>query len=473
MITQDTLLEWGFKRAGWLEDAVREANEAANAGMSEADIRELLSAMQPSPAEMQPMRTNSLPLSDFLEDSVENETERENHRAVIEHMDILMRTPVVTAAAVMPDACPSDRAPGTIPIGGVVASRAIHPGMHSADICCSVAVSIFKRREDAGKVLDAAQKVTHFGAGGRKDVDALHPKELHQLIGGFGANPFLQGLEDYAKFHFMTQGDGNHFLYVGELASTGEMAVVTHHGSRGFGGQLYKRGKAAAERHTAIHAPRVPAHNAWIEPESEQGENYWNALQVAREWTKLNHFAIHDALAAKLGIKVMGRFWNEHNFVFRKSDGLFYHAKGATPAYRGYAADASGQMLIPLNMSQPILIAAPTDSADPDAGIGGFAPHGAGRNMSRSAHAKRLAAEFGDDRGLGPNAIKAIVERETKGIDARFFTGVPDVSELPSAYKNADQVTAAIERHNLARIADTIRPLGSMMAGEMNWNRRR
>ena len=25
------------------------------------------------------------------------------------------------------------------------------------------------------------------------------------------------------------------------------------------------------------------------------------------------------------------RFWNEHNFVFRKSDGLFYHAKGATP----------------------------------------------------------------------------------------------------------------------------------------------
>lgn len=27
------------------------------------------------------------------------------------------------------------------------------------------------------------------------------------------------------------------------------------------------------------------------------------------------------------------RFWNEHNFVFRRSDGLFYHGKGATPAF--------------------------------------------------------------------------------------------------------------------------------------------
>jgi hypothetical protein len=32
-------------------------------------------------------------------------------------------------------------------------------------------------------------------------------------------------------------------------------------------------------------------HNAWIEAESWQGEDYWNAMQVAREWTKLNHLA--------------------------------------------------------------------------------------------------------------------------------------------------------------------------------------
>jgi RNA-splicing ligase RtcB len=346
--------------------------------------------------------------------------------------------------------------------------------MHSADICCSMAMSVFKRGENVGKVLDAAQKVTHFGPGGRKDVDGLHPKELANLIADFEDNPFLRGLADYAKYHFMTQGDGNHFLYVGEMSSTGQMVVVTHHGSRGLGGQLYKRGKAAAERHTKIHAPRIPMHNAWIDGDSQQGEDYWASLQVIRQWTKLNHFAIHNQLARTLGIKIDHQMWNEHNFVFRKSDGLFYHAKGATPAYPGYAADETGRALIPLNMAEPILIVAPPDShpaTDPSSM--GFAPHGAGRNMSRSAHAKLLMEEFGDSSGLSPHAIEAIIARETKGIDARFWTGQPDVSELPSAYKNAKQVTAAIEAHHLATIVDTIHPLGSMMAGEMNWNRRR
>ena len=32
--------------------------------------------------------------------------------------------------------------------------------------------------------------------------------------------------------HFGTQGDGNHFFFVGRIASTGETALVTHHGSR-------------------------------------------------------------------------------------------------------------------------------------------------------------------------------------------------------------------------------------------------
>ena len=56
------------------------------------------------------------------------------------------------------------------------------------------------------------------------------------------------------------------------------------------------------------------------------------------------------------GCKLRDRFWNEHNFVFRKSDGLFYHAKGATPAFADYAADTNGLTLIPLNMAR----------ADPD-----------------------------------------------------------------------------------------------------------
>ena len=74
-------------------------------------------------------------------------------------------------------------------------------------------------------------------------------------------------------------GDGNHFAYVGHLKSTGHAALVTHHGSRGLGAQLYKRGMAVARKHTAIHAPN-PDQNAWIKASSEYGRAYWEALQI-------------------------------------------------------------------------------------------------------------------------------------------------------------------------------------------------
>jgi hypothetical protein len=102
---------------------------------------------------------------------------------------------------------------------------------------------------------------------------------------------------------------------------------------------------------------------------------------------KANHFAIHDRLVEALTVKCADRFWNEHNFVFRKPDGLYYHAKGATPAWAGFADDSRGLTLIPLNMAEPVLVTRGLDAAN---GLG-FAPRGAGRNLSRSAYMRRHA----------------------------------------------------------------------------------
>lgn len=52
------------------------------------------------------------------------------------------------------------------------------------------------------------------------------------------------------------------------------------------------------------------------------------------------------------------------------------------------------------------------------------------------------------------------------GIDARFFCGRIDVSELPSAYKSADRVRADMARFGLADVVDEIRPHGAIMAGD-------
>lgn len=445
MITGKTLVLWGFQPGKWFKDGIRAANEARAQGKTDKEIFEALQAMVP--VEVQ-MRTNSIPFNVYLEP--ENELERANLNSVVAHMDVLMRVPTVVAGAVMPDACPSGSQEGTIPVGGVVATKnAIHPGMHSSDICCSVAISVFERNDDPKRIMDILQRVTHFGPGGR--AKSITPFLDLKDEAKFDFNPFLSGLEELAIGHFMTQGDGNHFAYLGHLKSTGKLALVTHHGSRGLGAQLYKRGMAAAKRHTAIHAPKVPAHNSWIDAETQVGVDYWDALQVVRAWTKLNHFEIHKTVSQVAGNRIADRFWNEHNFVFRKSDGLFYHGKGATPSWSGFAADDSGLTLIPLNMSEPILITRHSDHK----GALGFAPHGAGRNMGRRAFLR-------DNTGVEDE----LAELRGRGLDIRSYCGTPDHSELPSAYKNAAAVRAQIEKFGLAEIVDEVIPYGSIMAGD-------
>ena len=122
------------------------------------------------------------------------------------------------------------------------------------------------------------------------------------------------------------------------FASTGQVALVTHHGSRKPGALLYKAGMELAESHRRRLSPETPAHNAWIPSETDDGRDYWAALQLDPHLDQeepLRH--PRRGRATHLGAKVKDRFWNEHNFVFRKSDGLFYHAKGATPAWSDFA----------------------------------------------------------------------------------------------------------------------------------------
>lgn len=442
LITGATLQAWGFKPAKWFKAGIERANAMRATGSDDDAIFAALQAMAPVETLL---RTNGLPYSVFLD--AETAAERDNAAAVAAHMDALMRTPTIVAGAVMPDACPSGSAPGTIPVGGAVATNdAIHPGFHSADICCSMAITVFQRQDDLKKVLDAVFDVTHFGPGGRPDM--LNPPE--SILARVRDNRFLRDFENMAIGHFGSQGDGNHFAYVGTLKSTGAAALVTHHGSRGFGAQLYKRGMAVAKKHTGIIAPKVPAHNAWIDATSDDGRSYWDALQIIREWTRESHFAIHDLAARKLGNRVADRFWNEHNFVFRRDDGLYYHGKGATPSWKGFSPDDDGRTLIPMNMSEPILITRHVDRKD----ALGFAPHGAGRNLSRTQHL----------RGEGHHEeLEALAAR---GLDIRSFCGRQDYSELPSAYKNAVSVRAQIEKYGLAEVVDEIIPYGSIMAGD-------
>jgi RNA-splicing ligase RtcB len=412
------------------------------------DVKALI--QQHAPAPVIPQRVTPAPCQYNI--TADNDTETANLEAVRATMDVVLRTPVVVEGAVMPDACPAGPI-GTIPVGGVVsAENAIIPGMHSADICCSLMATVFEKAKPAD-VLDAAHKATHFGYGGREPERAITLSE--SLSASINKLPH-PAVKSAATTHMGTQGDGNHFTYVGTLESTGHTVMVTHHGSRGFGAKLYKEGLKMAMRWRDKLSPSTRSSNAWIPFDSDEGRAYWTALQVARAWTKENHTCLHDLTAQSVVGEIRDRFWNEHNFVFReeKTDGsnLFWHAKGATPIHNEFMPDSNGMQIVPLNMAEPILFVA----GERNSTNRGFAPHGAGRNMSRTAHKKRMAGRSDAD----------ILKAETEGLDIRFYTGVTDISELPSAYKNADKVVSDMDAFSLANVVDRVMPYGSIMAGD-------
>lgn len=442
MITGKTLIELGYKPAKWFGEVIKIANER-NLTIDEIKIFiDEIKRAEPEPLELQPA------VKYYKNIRAEFDEEKMNVQNVFDSMDILMQTPTVINGAVMPDACPTGEK-GQIPVGGVVCTKnAIHPAMHSADICCSVMMTNFGKVAPK-LVLDIAQQTTHFGGGGRKEFNEL-PKELEEKIKD---NKFLNDEKsiELSISHLGTQGDGNHFLFIGKSEKTGDTIMVTHHGSRGFGAYLYKKGMKVAEKFRKQLSPNTLKRNAWIPYNTIEGKNYWEALQIVREWTKLNHATIHNAVVEKVGIKPLLQFWNEHNFVFKEDD-MFYHAKGATPLDDKFVPDSyNGLRLIPLNMAEPVLIV----KGETTKSNLGFAPHGAGRNISRTAHKNKI-----------DKTIDEVFIEETEGLDVRFYSGNVDISELPSAYKNADNVCAQIEEFGLGTVIDKIIPYGCIMAGD-------
>ena len=236
----NTLIELGFTPDAWFKGAIEYINENQLKGDS------MLAYLEQYIAEpMIELHQEDVPFA--INIKAENELEAENVAAVIETMKIVMKTPTVVGGSIMPDACPAGPK-GIIPVGGVVVTKnAIHPGMHSADICCSVMLTDFGMA-DPKTILDAAHESTHFGPGGRDRNDQYRfPTEL---LEAFEGNRILneQQMISAARSHLGTQGDGNHFLFVGKSKKTGHTMMITHHGSRGVGARLFTKGMKIAEK---------------------------------------------------------------------------------------------------------------------------------------------------------------------------------------------------------------------------------
>jgi tRNA-splicing ligase RtcB len=477
------LTESDLLLAGWLHGPQLQEMLTSVAAMEARGIQDRAYAMKllrrdfPPPELKLQMRAEAAPLAEAI--AATSAQDEQNIGAVRRYMDQLLRVPIIQRGAIMPDACPAGSAVANIPVGGVVAVEdAIIPSAHSEDICCSMYASFYQSDEPVAAQLDWLMQSTRFGQGGRKEEDWVAHPVLAEPV---WENQFLQGLERHAAMHLADQGDGNHFAYLGKvtfspdqldrLTQAGHTALattlagadgkwnvlVTHHGSRGLGAHVFKRGQKAAEKATAKIAAGMPTAACWLDVTTEEGEAYWEALQYVSRWTRANHQCIHAGFAKRLGITMAAAVGNEHNFVWQRGR-TFLHGKGATPAW----PDEHGRPqlgLIPLHMAAPILLVLGRDNAE----YLSFAPHGAGRNISRRAAVKPYRQ---DDGTIEPKELQRLVKEQTPDLDIRWWHGKADLSETPLAYKSAAQVKAQIEQFRLAEIVAEIQPLGCLMAGD-------
>ncbi|PTY08425.1 RtcB family protein [Opitutaceae bacterium EW11] len=468
--------------AGWHEGrrlgaALRRARDLEATGLAREAVLVTLEREFPKQLPVILPRLEAAPLAEAI--VPETPEERCNVESARARMHELLHVPVVKRGALMPDACPSGSGRALIPVGGAIeVENAIIPGAHSADICCSMFASFFADNHPVAEMMDHLQKTTHFGAGGRPRGLQWPSAVLEEPV---WENPFLNGLQSRARDFMGTQGDGNHFAYLGciqfteaqraaiDAAGYTELAewisrregrfnvLITHHGSRGVGADVYKRGQIAARKWCDENSKDIPDAAVWLPADSPEGAAYWDALQYVARWTRENHAQIHAAFLRRLGQRALVQIGNEHNFVWKRGDS-FFHGKGATPAWR----DAQGRPLlglIPLNMAREILIVLGSDNDD----YLSFCPHGAGRNQSRTA----MLRPFKDaDGAIDPARVQQVLAEHTAGLDVRWFCGVPDLSESPLGYKDATKVKAQIDRFSLAKVVGEVRPQGCLMAGE-------
>ena len=404
------------------------------------------------------------------------------------------------------------------PIGGVAAMHAedgvVSPGGVGFDINCGVRLALTGLREQ--EVRPHAEHLLHELMRripqGANDRGALRvtPRELRELVeegvpwlaerglateldvehteerGAMpqaSAETVSQRAVERGRTQVGSLGAGNHFIEVqvvdevvdDDVAAAwgvepGQVAVMIHSGSRGFGHQTctdHLQRMAAAVRRYGYELPDRQLACAPVE--SEEGAEYLAAMAAAANFAFANRqVMLHEV---RLGLEqVFGRPWERlgvdllydvaHNIAKLETheiDGVptpvWVHRKGATRAFGPGHPDLppvfreTGQpVIIPGDMGTESWLLAGTERAMAESF--GSACHGAGRRMSRGA-AKKVKSGAEVRRELEEQGI--IVKAQTTSLLAE---------EAPYAYKDVSAVVDVVDAVGLARKVARLKPIG-------------
>ncbi len=367
----------------------------------------------------------------------------------IHQMEVAMKLPVAVAGALMPDA---HHGYG-LPIGGVLATRnAVIPYGVGVDIGCRMCLSVFdispgyihNHVDELRKMLMDHSKFGNEGFKKPREHEVLEREEFREIN-------VLKGLKDRAYAQIGTSGGGNHFVEFGVadihgpenelgLAPGKYLSVLSHSGSRGLGANIARHYTRLAM--DTCKLPSEAKHLAWLDLDTEAGQEYWLAMTLAGDYASACHHQIHDRMAEAFGESPLARVENHHNFAWRETgpdgDELIVHRKGATPAGEGVLG------IIPGSMTSPGFIVRGKGETRSIRS----ASHGAGRVMSRT-RAKQTLSKSEVLKHLRSAGIELI----GSGLD-----------EAPMVYKDIRQVMARQE--SLVDVLGTFMPRVVRMCGD-------
>lgn len=363
-------------------------------------------------------------------------------------MELAMQLPVSLQGALMPDA----HMGFGLPIGGVLATNnVVIPYAVGMDIGCRMALSIIDESDSYLKryeyqIKQSLKNNTHFGMEGGLDT-----RQEHEVLDSpvFRELSFLRPLHGKAVRQMGTSGNGNHFVEFGQielyegnalgLPAKKYTALLSHSGSRGLGAAIAKH-----YTQIAMNTCKLPRHAqqlAWLDMNSEAGQEYWLAMTLAGNYAKACHERIHANLLKDLNLTSIALVDNHHNYAWKDTLGnglnVIVHRKGATPAHHGELGIIPGSMTTPAYL----VMGKGNDMSLQSAS------HGAGRAMSRQkakdnmtvSGMKKLLSNAGvtliggnvDENPLAYKDIETVMKAQHELVDVqgKFMPGIVRMSK--------------------------------------------
>jgi len=278
-------------------------------------------------------------------------------------------------------------------------------------------------------------------------------------------------------------GSGNHFLEVqkvGEIhdeeaakrmgIELGQVTILTHCGSRGFGHQICSDYLRISEQALKKYNISLPDRElACVPNTSEEGESYrkamfaalnfaWSNRQMITHWTRKSFERVFKQSESDLEMNLIYDVAHniakvEKHTIDGKQKSVVVHRKGATRAFpanreevpRKYR-DLGQPVFIPGSMGTAswILLGQPNSMSL----TFGSTAHGAGRTMSRTK-ARRDYTE---------SQVKKYLS--DKGIVVKALTRDGVVEETPQAYKDVDSIVNVSHELGIATRVAKLLPIG-------------